>query len=92
MPLTDYVVIRSEAHSFNAACKEADMASYYVNRNSQSNGDHEVHVFGCSVMPQPENRIYVGEHYTCVTAVVAAKQLYYQSNGCYWCCNPCHTS
>lgn len=68
------------------------MASYYVNQNAQFNGDHEVHVFGCSFMPQPENRIYVGEHYTCRAAVAAAKQYYSQSNGCYWCSNPCHTT
>ena len=28
------------------------MASYYVNNNAQSNGDHEVHTTGCSWLPK----------------------------------------
>lgn len=68
------------------------MASYYVNRNAQSNGDHEVHTTGCSYMPQPENRIYLGEHSNCATAVREARRYYSQVNGCYYCCRPCHTS
>ena len=37
------------------------MASYYVNKNAQSNGDHEVHVYGCSFFPAAENRLYLGD-------------------------------
>jgi len=33
------------------------MASYYVNKNAQSNGDHEVHKDGCTFMPEAENRL-----------------------------------
>lgn len=28
------------------------MASYYVNKNSQNNGDHEVHKSECAYMPK----------------------------------------
>jgi hypothetical protein len=28
------------------------MAKYYVNKNKQSNGDHEVHKEGCNYMPE----------------------------------------
>lgn len=63
------------------------MASYYVNQNEQSNGDHEVHTTGCSYMPNPENRTYLGEHDNCHTAVAEAKKHYTQVNGC----NACHT-
>lgn len=31
------------------------MARYYVNKYAQSNGDHEVHVSGCSWMPDQDN-------------------------------------
>lgn len=68
------------------------MASYYVNKNAQNNGDHEVHVEGCGHMPLPQNRQYLGNFTSCHDAVRAAKIYYYQSNGCYYCCNPCHTS
>ncbi len=68
------------------------MSSYYVNKNAQSNGDHEVHEGGCSWLPAPSNRIYLGEHSGCAPAVKEAKRYYSQSNGCYFCCNACHTS
>jgi len=37
--------------------------------NAQLNGDHEVHTTGCTFMPRPENRIYLGEFNTCYGAV-----------------------
>ncbi|TIU90036.1 MAG: hypothetical protein E5V74_06040 [Mesorhizobium sp.] len=68
------------------------MASYYVNMNEQANGDHEVHRHGCSFMPNVENRLYLGEHDSCGPAVRVAKRTYPQSNGCYYCSYPCHTT
>jgi hypothetical protein len=68
------------------------MSRYYVNMNAQANGDHEVHTTGCSHMPETENRIYLGDFSSCSPAVKEAKRHYAQSNGCYYCCNPCHTS
>lgn len=66
------------------------MASYYVNQNQQSNGDHEVHVEGCSYMPL--YKTYLGEYSSCQPAVAKAKLTYSRANGCYWCCRACHTS
>jgi hypothetical protein len=68
------------------------MSSYYVNQNAQLGGDHEVHVYGCSFMPAVENRFYLGEFVSCQPAVTEAKRYYWQSNGCFFCCNSCHTS
>ncbi|WP_068473137.1 hypothetical protein [Saccharicrinis aurantiacus] len=68
------------------------MPKYYVNKNAQNNGDHEVHKEGCSYMPAFENRTYLGEFYSCSGAVTAAKSYYAKSNGCYYCSRPCHTS
>lgn len=68
------------------------MSKYYVNKNAQSNGDHEVHTTGCSHMPNPENRLYLGEFTSCAPAVRKAKDTYAKSNGCYYCSKPCHTS
>lgn len=68
------------------------MARYYVNRNAQSSGDHEVHTSGCSWLPKEENRKYLGVFATCRGAVREAKKNYDQVNGCYYCSNECHTS
>ena len=68
------------------------MARYYVNKNAQSNGDHEVHKSGCIRMPDESNRLYLGDYTNCHAAVRQAKGFYPQSNGCYFCSNECHTS
>ncbi|MGH1364857.1 MAG: hypothetical protein ACRBF0_14955 [Calditrichia bacterium] len=68
------------------------MARYYVNKNAQSNGDHEVHTTGCSFMPETHNRIYLGDFSNCQQAVKEAKKYYKQTNGCYYCSNECHTT
>lgn len=68
------------------------MAKYYVNENAQNNGDHEVHVEGCSHFPKPENAHYLGEFSSCRPAVEEARKRYGQANGCYYCCEECHTS
>ena len=68
------------------------MAIYYVNKNAQSNGDHEVHKSGCEYMPSIENRLYLGDFINCHEAVREAKKHYSQSNGCYYCSYECHTT
>lgn len=68
------------------------MAYYYVNKNAQSNGDHEVHKTGCSFMPAIDNRKYLGEFNSCSSAVNEAKKTYTKSNGCFYCSKECHTS
>lgn len=49
------------------------MAKYYVNKNAQSNGDHEVHTTGCSFMPETINRIYLGDFQSCGPAIITLK-------------------
>ena len=65
---------------------------YYVNKNTLPNGDHEVHTETCSWLSDAENRIYLGQFSSCYQTVREAKKHYAQSNGCYYCSNPCHTS
>lgn len=67
------------------------MARYYVNRQAQLNGDHEVHKQGCSFMLLPENRFYLGDFLTCGPAKQEAKKRYPQSDGCFYCSPACHT-
>lgn len=68
------------------------MSRYYVNKNGQSNGDHEVHRESCSWLPETENRIYLGYYDNCKDAVKKAREYYSKVNGCYYCSNECHTS
>lgn len=68
------------------------MKKYYVNKNAQTNGDHEVHTEDCPYLPNVENRKYLGEFYSCTSAVTEAKKTYHQSNGCKTCSNSCHTT
>ncbi|MES2486264.1 MAG: hypothetical protein V4581_10015 [Bacteroidota bacterium] len=68
------------------------MENYYVNNNAQANGDHEVHKSGCCHMPLSHNRTYLGLYSSCKDAVTEAKKTHKQANGCYYCCQACHTS
>ncbi len=68
------------------------MEKYYVSKNKQDNGDHEVHKETCDWLPKVENRIYLGWHSYCVSAVNEAKKYYSQVNGCYYCSINCHNS
>lgn len=72
------------------------MPQFIINQNAQANGDHEVHnaTNGCTFMPEANNRIDLGIHFSCREAVVLARSKWPTNriNGCYYCCNACHTS
>lgn len=68
------------------------MELYYVNKNKQANGDHEVHTSNCYYLPTVENRKYLGSFSNCKEAVLEAKKHYNQVNGCYHCSRECHTT
>jgi hypothetical protein len=74
------------------------MPNFIINKNAQpKSGEYEVHNTsrGCSYMPKPENQIALGVHTDCHGAVAQAKRDYPNEkskiNGCYYCCNSCHT-
>ncbi len=67
------------------------MPYYLVNRNAQPTGEHEVHESNCGHMPDLLNRQDLGFHGTCKGAVQAAKSYYDNVDGCYYCCNDCHS-
>lgn len=71
---------------------EFESSNYYVNKNPQDNGDHEVHREDCEKLPSPANREYLGHFDCCEDAVEKAKQIFSQSNGCFYCSEKCHTS
>ena len=66
------------------------MAHYYVHTQAAWDGDHEVHRFGCSWMPDEANRKYLGDFASCQPAVVEAKKQFTKANGCIHCSPECH--
>ena len=65
---------------------------FYVNKNAQPNGDHEVHRSDCSWLPVVENRIYLGDFTTSQAAVQEARKYFVCVDGCYYCCPESHTT
>jgi len=68
------------------------MAVYIVNKNAQTNGDHEVHVITCERLPLKENRHHLGNFESCKEALVIAKGYNSEADGCAYCCHECHES
>ena len=66
------------------------MTRYYVNRNAQETGEHEVHKETCNRLPDLVNRIDLGSHSTCQQALAAAKKHFSNVDGCAWCSSACH--
>jgi hypothetical protein len=66
------------------------MASYYVHTKPAADGDHEVHVSGCALLPDLANRKYLGEFSSCQPAVAEARKQFTKVNGCRSCCPDCH--
>ena len=64
---------------------------YYVNDNTQSNGDHEVHRSDCYWLSLAASKTYLGYFDGCSGAVQKARTIYHQSNGCALCSTSCHT-
>ena len=50
------------------------MAHYYVNDNSQPNGDHEVHEDGCYWLGLVTSKTYLGLFESCFGAVLKSKR------------------
>lgn len=66
------------------------MEHYYVNKNAQPTGEHEVHTDKCIKLPEIYNRIDLGYFISCEDAKKEAKKHYSNVDGCYYCCSKCH--
>jgi hypothetical protein len=66
------------------------MDYYYVNRNAQASGEHEVHKNTCANLPDTRNLIGLGYFFNCADAVRKAREYYTNVDGCYYCCPACH--
>ena len=66
------------------------MAHYYLNKNAQPSGEHEVHKEGCHRMPELQNRIYLGYFLNARDAVREARKYFDNVDGCYYCSEEAH--
>jgi len=66
------------------------MPVYYVNRNAQPTGEHEVHKEGCYRMPELQNRIYLRYFLNANDAVREARKYFNKVDGCYYCSPEAH--
>lgn len=66
------------------------MYHYYVNRNQQPTGEHEVHKENCPYAPHPSNRIDLGWCSSDFEALAKARKYYLNVDGCRYCCPSIH--
>ena len=67
------------------------MPYFYVNKNAQDDGYHEVHERNCTQGADPKNQEDLGWHLDCHGAVRKARESYTLVDGCAYCCEGCHT-
>ena len=66
---------------------------YYVNKNSDQDGNNEVHREDCWLCPSSENRELLGKFYHCSFAVISAKLGGYpNADGCARCSPDCRST
>lgn len=66
------------------------MDYYYVNKNPQPSGEHEVHKATCKFLPDRNNCICLGYFERAYDALIKAKQYYNNVDGCYYCSPEIH--
>jgi hypothetical protein len=65
------------------------MTNYIIHINSQTNGDHKVHKITCSILPNPPNRLYLGDFSNCYDAIKEAKKYDPEAESCPLCAPEC---
>ena len=68
------------------------MKNYYVNNNQTNNPGlhHEVHTTECHLFDLIKSKTKLGEYSSCASALVEAKKIYSDADGCKHCCPSCH--
>ncbi len=69
------------------------MEDFYLNKNEQKTGEHEVHRNGCVYLLLMNNKEYLGFHPNSKSAVAKARllHLFWTIDGCATCCPESHT-
>ena len=63
---------------------------YYVNDNPQPTGEHEVHKSDCSWLKIARSKTPLGDFASCGGAMIAARKIYSNVDGCAFCASACH--
>lgn len=63
---------------------------YYVNKQAQPNGDHEIHKYECTHGADFDNQRELGWFSSDRDALNEALKIYPQSDGCMYCCLSIH--
>ena len=64
---------------------------YYVNKNAQANGDHEVHALNCAWLPSRKTVSILESSPIVLQQLRRARRYYSQVDGCAHCSPNCHT-
>ena len=67
------------------------MIYYVANKNAQNTGEHEIHAWNCEWLPQRTNQVKLGDFNKCEDALQEARRYFRNVDGCFYCCNACHT-
>ncbi len=69
------------------------MPEYYVSRNPDKDGFHEIHHIICPHLSEEKltEHVYLGRFNSCHKALLAAKRYYASADGCRRCASSCHT-
>lgn len=64
------------------------MDNFYLNKNEQTSGEHEVHRSGCYWLTLMTNKEYLGIQLSSSAAIAKAKSLhlFWKIDGCATCC------
>lgn len=66
------------------------MAMYYINKNAQSSGEHEIHKSDCAWLPESQNRQPLGYFNSFTEAKKEAFKYFKNIDGCFHCCKTGH--
>ena len=68
------------------------MYSYFISKEKNGAGKHELHASVCYKLPDPGKRIYIGEFEDCVQAMRLAESMIRSMDGCPLCSPRCHSA
>lgn len=63
---------------------------YYINKNAQLTGEHEIHKSTCNHLPNKSHMQYLGDFQDDFSALQEAKRYYSNVDGCAYCCPLIH--
>lgn len=62
----------------------------YVNKKTQTTGEHVIHTDRCNYLRDIQNKLYLGNFRNCKEAIEETKKYYLRVDGCYYCAKEGH--